>query len=50
MDPALKRVAELERENQRLQQQLKQAQTIIEMQKKLSDLLGIPLESNEQDV
>ena len=49
VDPALKRVAELERENQRLQQQLKQAQTIIEMQKKLSDLLGIPLGHSEPD-
>ena len=32
---------ELERENRRLENQLKQARTIIEVQKKLSEILGI---------
>ena len=35
-----RRVAELERENARLRQKLEQAETIIEVQKKLSQLLG----------
>jgi hypothetical protein len=34
-------VAELERENQRLQNKLKQAHIIIEAQKKISEILGI---------
>ena len=36
-----KRIAELEKQNQRLQQKLRQAEKIIEVQKKLSELLGI---------
>ena len=36
-----KRVAQLERENERLRHRLKQAEAIIEVQKKLHDLLGI---------
>lgn len=36
-----KRIAELERDNQRLTKKLDQAETIIEVQKKLSRLLGI---------
>ncbi len=39
VDPQAKRVAELERENARLRQQLAKAETIIEVQKKLSQLL-----------
>jgi len=40
----------LKRENQRLAEKLRQAETIIEVQKKLSDVLGIPLppDSNER--
>ena len=41
----------LKRENQRLAEKLRQAETIIEVQKKLSELLGIPLpppDSNER--
>jgi transposase len=41
----------LRRENQRLTAKLRQAETIIEVQKKLSELLGIPLpppDSNER--
>lgn len=40
-----KLVAKLERENARLQHRLKQAEIIIEFQKKLNDLLGIPVSS-----
>lgn len=41
--PLATRVAELERENTQLQRRLEQAETIIDVQKKLSALLGIPL-------
>ncbi len=43
--PQAKRVAELERENARLRQKLGKAETIIEVQKKLSQLLGMEEES-----
>lgn len=39
------RIRTLEKENARLRQQLQQAQTIIDVQKKLSELLGAPLSS-----
>ena len=39
-----KRVEQLERENARLRKQLEQAKTIISVQKKVSELLGVPLE------
>jgi transposase-like protein len=42
-NPLALRLAQLERENARLQRRLKQAETIIEVQKKVSELLGIPL-------
>lgn len=41
--PWTRRVAELECENARLQRRLQQAEAIIEIQKKVSALLGIPL-------
>jgi transposase len=45
--PLARRVAELERENARLTQRLQQAETIITVQKKLSEALGIaPLSSD----
>lgn len=43
VSPLARRVAELERDKARLEQRLQQAETIIEVQKKLSALLGIPL-------
>jgi hypothetical protein len=47
-DVALAReVARLRRENERLQDRLEQAETIIEVQKKLSQLLGPNREGNE---
>lgn len=39
-DPQAKRIAELERETARLRKQLKQAELIIDVQKKVSQLLG----------
>lgn len=47
--PESKRVAELERENQRLREELRRAQLINEAQKKLSELLGIPLPVASED-
>lgn len=43
VNPLSREVARLQRENERLQVRLKQAETIIEVQKKVSELLGISL-------
>ena len=45
-DPSARRTAQLERENQRLKKKLRQAETIIEVQKKVSEILQIPLNGN----
>ncbi len=45
-------MTELERENRRLKKRLEKAEAIIELQKKVSEILGIPLnrtESEEED-
>lgn len=42
-NPLVATVVKLEREKARLEQRLQQAETIIEFQKKVSELLGIPL-------
>jgi len=50
VDEALvKELAELKREKQRLENRLQQAETIIEVQKKLSGLLGLTPEDKEID-
>jgi len=41
------RVLELERENARLRERLRQAEEIIELQKKISDIMGMSLRSAE---
>ena len=46
VDPRVKR---LERENARLRRRLEEAETIIDFQKKLSKLLGIPLNPSDSD-
>lgn len=43
--PEMRRAAELERENAQLRIKLSQAETIIDVQKKLCDLFGAPLKS-----
>jgi transposase-like protein len=43
IDPSVCRIAELEKENQQLKEKLKQAETIIDVQKKLSEILQRPL-------
>jgi len=50
-NPLADEVARLERENRRLQRRLEQAETIIEIQKKVSSILGItlPTETGESD-
>lgn len=45
VDPQAKRIVQLERENERLQRKLVQAETIIDVQKKLSLILGTDGES-----
>jgi len=46
-NPLAKRVGELERENRRLEEKLRKAEIIIDVQKKVSTLLGVPLKSPE---
>lgn len=43
--PLDERVAQLEKENRRLQHRLRQAEAIIDVQKKVAEILGIPLSS-----
>jgi len=46
LDPMARKVARLEQENRRLTKKLKQAETIIEVQKKISEILGVPQENS----
>jgi transposase-like protein len=46
VDPRDRKIAELERENRRLQARLERAEGLIEVQKKVSQLLGLPLASD----
>ena len=39
----------LQRENRRLAEKLRQAETIIDVQKKVSEILGIPLKPHESE-
>jgi transposase len=48
-NPLADKVAELERENEALKRRLKQAETIIDVQKKISEILSIPLNPPEND-
>jgi transposase-like protein len=43
------RLEQLERENARLQRKLEQAEAVIQIQKKASELLGIPLSRPDSD-
>ena len=47
-DPSAKRIAELERENRRLRQRAERAEALVEVQKKLSELLGIEPQPNDE--
>src|SRR3970040_125310 len=46
VDPQAKELERLQRENQRLQEKLERAELIIEVQKKVARLLGVPLEDS----
>lgn len=48
-NPLQEEVEQLKRENARLQKRLKQAETVIEVQKKISEILAIPLNQPESD-
>ena len=48
-DPAEKRVEDLERENRRLTERLRQAEVIIDVQKKVSQMLGISLPTSDDE-
>jgi len=47
-NPLSEQVDQLDKENRRLRQKLQQAETIIEVQKKISELLGISQKPNEK--
>jgi transposase len=48
-DPQAEEIARLRRENERLQERLRKAETIIEVQKKVSQLLGLPVDPTPPD-
>lgn len=48
-NPLAPKVAELQKENVRLTRKLKRAETIIEFQKKISEILGIPQEEPPEE-
>ena len=48
-NPLTQKVAELERENKRLKLKLKKAETIIDVQKKISEILGISQDVTEDE-
>jgi transposase-like protein len=48
-DPSVEELAELQRENGRLRARLEQAEIIIDVQKKLSKLLGLTADTTEND-
>ena len=48
-NPLAEKVAKLEKENQKLRLKLKQADTIIEVQKKVSEILGISQNLNKEN-
>jgi transposase-like protein len=49
VDPQAVEIARLQRENKRLQEKLQRAELIIEVQKKVARLLGVPLEDNNRN-
>lgn len=49
VDPQAAELARLKRENERLQERLRKAELIIEVQKKVSQLLGIMIEENHPE-
>lgn len=50
VNPLANEVAKLERENKKLSKRLKQAETIIEVQKKISEILGISQDNSGETI
>ena len=50
LTPSDRRIVELEKENRHLKEKLKQAETIIDVQKKLSEILRIPLDPTGEKI
>ncbi len=48
-DPQAVELARLERENERLRERLRQAELIIDVQKKVAQMLGAPIEATKPD-
>jgi transposase len=48
-DPRARELARLQRENERLRERLKQAELIIDVQKKVAQMLGAPIEETGLD-
>jgi len=48
-DPLSEEVEQLRRENERLRARLEKAELVIELQKKLSLLLGLKMDENDSD-
>jgi len=49
VDPQAAELARLKRENERLQERLRKAELIIEVQKKVAQILGVPIEEEPPD-
>jgi cell shape-determining protein MreC len=49
-NPLAQEVARLQGDNERLKKKLKQAETIIEVQKKISQILGISQDHDEESI
>jgi transposase len=48
-DPQAMELARLQRENERLRERLRQAELIIDVQKKVAQMLGVPIEETQPD-
>jgi hypothetical protein len=48
-NPLERELEKVRKENERLKRRLQQAEAIIEVQKKVSEMLGIPLQSAESE-
>jgi len=49
-DPSARRIAELERENQKLQKKFRQAETIIDVQKNIRDPADTPHKERREEL
>ena len=49
LDPQVVELAKLKHENERLRERLRQAELIIDVQKKVAQMLGVPVEETQPD-